>query len=104
MLVVEFFFINIDTVQSSDFSILVILCTIWYHWDNFKKREKQLQPATLVEVSLLHGCLFKCTFFKCTNGTKSRKAFYFLKHFLQNIFKWLQVFFRELHRRSVKIP
>ena len=59
MLVVEFFFINIDTVQSSDFSILVILCTIWYHWHNFKKREKQLQPATLVEVSLLHGCLLR---------------------------------------------
>ena len=49
----------------------------------FKKREKHpwrsvtfskvaAQPATLLKVTLLHGC-FSC-FLNCEHGTKSRKA------------------------------
>ena len=50
----------------------------------FKKREKKpagfsnftkvklLKPATLLKVTLLHGCFSR--FLNCTNGTKSCKA------------------------------
>ena len=45
----------------------------------FKKREKHpwksitfSQPATLLKVTLLHGCFSH--FLNCTNGTKSRNA------------------------------
>ena len=31
-----------------------------------------LKPATLLKVTLLHGCFSR--FLNCTNGTKSRKA------------------------------
>ena len=40
--------------------------------NNRKRRIKRLQPATLLKLTLLHGC-FSC-FLNCTNATKSRNA------------------------------
>ena len=39
---------------------------------NFSKKLKRLQPATLLKLTLLHGCFSR--FLNCTNGTKSRNA------------------------------
>ena len=36
MLIAEFIFTNIDTFQSLDFPIFVMLCAIWYHLHNLK--------------------------------------------------------------------
>ena len=44
--------------------------------EQFKKREKnprrRLQPATLLQLTLLHGCLSH--FLNCAHGTESRNA------------------------------
>ena len=52
-----------------------MLCVICYEYVQFKKREKDLRPkpATLLNVTLLHGCFLRF-FFHCTNDTKSRNA------------------------------
>ena len=51
-------------------------CAIWYHLYNVKNlkntHEGVLQPATLLKLTLLHGCFSR--FLNCTNGTKSRNA------------------------------
>ena len=51
----------------------VMLCAIWYHLYYLKNVKYTYggKPATLLKVTLLHGC-FSC-FLNCTNGTKSRK-------------------------------
>ena len=51
-----------------------VLCAIWYHLYNLKKREKNIHGGVLlfVKATLLHGCI--SPFLNCTNGTKSRKA------------------------------
>ena len=44
----------------------------------FNKREKhQCKPATLLKVTLLHGCFSR--FLNCTSGIKSRRASDILK-------------------------
>ena len=49
---------------------------IWYHLHNLKNVENThggvlpLKPATLLKVTLLHGCFSR--FLNCTNGTISR--------------------------------
>ena len=57
----------------------VILCTISYHFYNFRNVENthggvlllvKLQPATLLNVTLIQWCF--SFFLNCTNGTKSR--------------------------------
>ena len=56
-------------------------CAIWYHVYNLKNMKSthggvlllvKLKPATLLKVTLLHGC-FSCSL-NFANGTKSRKA------------------------------
>ena len=48
----------------------------WYHLYNLKNIKNihggMLQPATLLKVSLLHGCFSRIL--NCINGTKSRNA------------------------------
>ena len=51
-------------------------CAIWYHLYNLKHVKNVLQPATLLKVTLLHGCYSR--FLNCTNGTKLRKASHIL--------------------------
>ena len=43
----------------------------------------RLQPATLLKVTLLHGCLSH--FLNCATGTKSRKAPYIVQNFNNEI-------------------
>ena len=58
----------------------VMLCAIWLHLYNVKKRGNcavlllvcRLKLATVLKVTLLHGCFSR--FLNCTNGTKSRRA------------------------------
>ena len=60
----------------------VVRCAIWYHLYNLKNLKNthrrvlilvcSLQPATLVKLTLLHGCFSR--FSDCTNGTKLRNA------------------------------
>ena len=56
-----------------------MLCAIWYHLYNLKNVKNthggplllvKLQPATLLNVTLLHGWFSR--FLNCKNGTKSR--------------------------------
>ena len=47
----------------------VMRCEIWYHLYNLKN---ELQPATLLKLTLLHGCFSR--FLNCTNGIKSGNA------------------------------
>ena len=55
-----------------------MLCAIWYHLYNLKNLKNthvkniQLQPATLLKVTLFHGCFLR--FLNFVNGTKSYKA------------------------------
>ena len=65
----------------------VMYYTIWYHLYNLKNMKKThggvlllVKPATLLKVTLLHGCFSR--FLNCANGTKSRKAshIYILTH------------------------
>ena len=55
--------------------------SIWYHLYNLKNVKNthrgvlplvNLQPATLLKVTLLHWCFSR--FLNCRNGTKSRNA------------------------------
>ena len=64
-----------------------VICGVWYHLHNLKIVKNthggvlplvQLQakkPATLLKVTLLHGCFSR--FLNCANGNKSRKASHF---------------------------
>ena len=54
-----------------------MLCTIWDHLYNLRNiktpmEECYFHPATLLKVTLLHGCFSR--FLNCTNGTESRKT------------------------------
>ena len=56
-----------------------VRCVIWYHLYNLKNVKNTqgevllfVKPATLLKVSLLHGCF--SLFLNCTNATKSLKA------------------------------
>ena len=71
------------SVQNKGPSTNVVLCTIWYHVHNLKNVKNthggvlilvklQAKPATLLKVTLLHGCFLR--FLNCMNGTKSHKA------------------------------
>ena len=63
---------------------VLVRCAIQYHVHNLKNvknthrgvlllvKLNRLQPATLLKVTLLHGCFLH--FLNCTNGTKSRNA------------------------------
>ena len=62
-------------------SLFVMLCTIWYHLCNLKKRKKHswrsdTSACNFLKVSLLHECFSR--FLNCVNGTKSRKASHIL--------------------------
>ena len=58
------------------------LCAIWYHLYNLQNVKNthgkvlllvcMLKPATLLKVTLLHGCFSRVL--NCRNGTKSHKA------------------------------
>ena len=60
----------------------VMRCAIWYHWYQFKKREKhpwgnvtfscRLKSTILLKVTLLQGCFSRLL--NCTNGSKSCNA------------------------------
>ena len=50
--------------------INVVCCAIWYHFYNLQNLK--LQPATLLKLTLLHGCFSR--FLSCRNGTKTRNA------------------------------
>ena len=79
---------NIDDIIFSFDDIIgtiVMLCAIWYHLYNLEKAKSthggvlllvKLQSATLIKVTLLHGCFSR--FLNCANGTKSRNASYLL--------------------------
>ena len=61
------------------FWIYVILCAIWYHLYNFKKREKTHGGVLLlVKVILFHECFSRLL--NCTNGTRSRKSSHIFSH------------------------
>ena len=59
-------------------SVHLMRCVIQYHLHNFKKREKhswcscRLKPATLLKVTLLHGCFSR--FLNCADFTKLHKT------------------------------
>ena len=58
-------------------TLFVMRCTIWCHLYNLKHAKNThggvlLKPATLLKVTLLHGCFSRVL--NCTNDTKSRKA------------------------------
>ena len=81
-------------INHSSYSLFLFLCDItWIHFTllyfmiiliicgalsdlapfvQFKKREKTLQPATSLKVTLLYGCFSR--FLNCENGAKLRKA------------------------------
>ena len=53
-----------------------MLCAIWYFLYNLKNlktpiEESWLKPATLLKLTLLHGCF--SGFLSCINGAKSHK-------------------------------
>ena len=59
--------------------IYVMRCAIWYHLYNLKNVKNThggvlllAKPATLLKVTLLHGCFLR--FLNCTIGTKLRNA------------------------------
>ena len=64
-----------------------MFCAIWYHLHNLKNVKKNpwrsvtvskvvgQKPATLLKVTLLHGCF--SPFLNCTFDTKSGNASYF---------------------------
>ena len=57
---------------------------IWYHLYNLKNVKHpcmSVEPATLLKVTLLHGCFSR--FLNCTNGTKSYKASHMFHEFLR---------------------
>ena len=64
---------------------------------SFKKRQRffnvlrgcRNEPATLLKVTLLHGCF--SGFLNCTNGTKSRNASHMYVYFYLSIFSCLSV-------------
>ena len=60
-----------------------MFCAIWYHLYNLKNVKNthgrvlllvklQAKPATLLKVTLVHGCFSR--FLNCRNGAKSRNA------------------------------
>ena len=55
-----------------------MLCAIWYYLYNLRNVKNTyggvllLKPATLLKVTVLHGCFSR--FLNCINGTKSRNA------------------------------
>ena len=67
--------ISLQTFNSS-LQTTVLICDALRDLVSFVKFKKntsnQLKPATLLKVTLLHGC-FSC-FLNCTNGIKSRNA------------------------------
>ena len=63
------------------YRLYVVRCAIWYYLCNLKNVKNthggvlllgNLKPATLLKVTLLHGCFSR--FLNCANGTKSVKA------------------------------
>ena len=54
--------------------LFVMRCAIWCHLYNLKTGKIQMEewPATLLKVTLLHGCFSR--FWNCSNGTKLRKG------------------------------
>ena len=65
------------------FCLSGVCCATWYHLYNLKNVKNthggmlllvklQAKPATLLKVTLLHGCFSR--FLNCTNGTKSCKV------------------------------
>ena len=72
-----------DFIYFFENKIIVMFCAIWYYLYNLKNVKNthggvlllvklQAKPATLLKVTLLHGCFSR--FLNCTNGTKSRSA------------------------------
>ena len=73
----------------------------------FKKRENidgrvlLLEPATLLKVTLPHGCF--SSFLNCTNGTKSRNAISYLRWNMMEL-KADDYFHKRFHHRMFTHP
>ena len=65
-----------------------MLSAIWYHLYNLKN----VKPAILLKVTLLHGCFSR--FLNCTNGTKSLNASQSGKEIAVQLFLFWKGFFK----------
>ena len=71
-----------DELHTFKQNVYVMRYAIWYYLYNLKRKKHPWRNATLLKVTLLHGCFSH--FLNCTNGTKSRNASHIPKTDLKN--------------------